>query len=113
MLVQLGPPGELRSAAEIADDVEGAPCSEMLNRYRRSGKYLSGSPSSFPITEIPITVPTGWGEGGSVKIWTVGAARETLRAARKHEMNGILHHIAAKYVTVFSLGAVSGELSKP
>src|SRR5438132_5362010 len=86
----------------------------MLNRYRRSGKYFSGSPSSFPTAAIPITVPTGWGDGGLVKIWTTGAARETAMAATKQEIKSNLLRIAAKYVTDFALTvpAAPGSVSR-
>src|SRR3954469_8058263 len=69
-----------------------------LNRYRRRLAYFSGSPSSFPIAAIPMIVPTGCGDGGSVKSWTVGAAQQRVTAA-KQRGNTRVGRIAAQYFT--------------
>src|ERR1700722_19862205 len=74
--------------------------SATLNRYRSNGAYFCSSPSSFARVVMPITVPTGWGEGRSAKISTVGAAaQQEVTAVTIQNISDVIRHISAKYVT--------------
>jgi hypothetical protein len=43
---------------------------------------------------MPITVPTGWGDGRSVKTWTVGGAADAAdTTATKQHINAVLLRI--------------------